>query len=330
MALGLPSLPKLPELPKPPGAASGGKPAASDKRNSCEGLFGVDATKSAAETLVYDPKRWYQIWPFEIAAINAKDGKEYIYALPIPPEAISISNMVASEATATLGGVVEETSENTFWMIQFQGTTGCAINRPEKKLHEPSPGFRQVKGSAGMISGALDQLENAVTGISDGIEALSDGDLMGGLNTLAGNRLWFTRSAVSSTSNGYYEILQLHKFLQMYSVAKEKEPDNWKLSFRHHKMNHEWQVVLKEFRVMQSKDRPYLYQYSIAFKGWNLKNPDALEKGPVDRFAKGGDLYVANTLTITGVLSKLTNMAQTARKGPAAIVDSLVKVRPTI
>jgi hypothetical protein len=285
-------------------------------------------------TVVFDPKKWYNSWPFELEVQELSEIgviANYLYALPLPPEAITVTPIQAAEATPTLGGVTEEVSETVFWMIQMRGTTGNSVNRPDTTKPASGPkAFREVAASSGMISGALDQLANTVGAIADGIGALASGDLSGGINTLAGNKQIFQRSAVSNVFNGYTEILTFHDFLYTYSHIKEKDPTKWKLTFKHYKMGFEWDCVVKDFRVMQSKERPMTYYYELTLKCWNIRQPDTGRMKPVDRFGKDGDLYVANTLTLTGVTSSVLKMARTVRKGPAAIVDSLVKVRPTI
>lgn len=297
---------------------------------------------------IIDPEAWYKTYPFEIIVINKEENysydpdladidsgiTQYVYSLPIPPEAISVNMMVASQATPTLGGVVEETNENKFWLISMQGTVGLSTNRnnPISDITDtvnPATKFRETKRNLGLVSGALDRF---VTLSQTGVDLYND--LKNGENIEAANKLFttnpiFTESAVSRKSNGYYEMHLLHRFLYTYSSLKNQSPNNWFLVFRHHKDGTEWRAVLQEFRMTKTKNNPYLYRYNLMFKGWDM-NP-ILQNTPFqDRFAEGGDLHGLKTFTVTGAFTKLANLTQTIASGPGAIVDALGSKNPVI
>jgi hypothetical protein len=320
-------LPPIPELVKKATTttlASRGK-----ARVEAEQIFGLDDVRERADMWIIEPSRWHEIWPYEVVAIGP--NSEYTFSLPIPPESVTIAPIVASAVTPTLGGVVEETSANVFWQISLQGSMGLSTSRQTSLA--PASGadaFRKTVSSAGFISGAVQGLANTIQTWADTIDTVTNGNALDALNAVAGNKLWFRRSAVMQNRNGFYEILLFHKFLQMYSLAKEKEPQLWSLYFRHHKNNQQWRVVVTDFRVQNSKDSPMGHKYAIAFKGWDLRSPDALDRGAVDRFGKDGDLYVANTLTLTGVLTKARGLVNTIRRGPAGIADALVTSKPVL
>ena len=312
------------------GGAGDGK--VDPERLSAEKMFGLDILATRANSWVVDASRWYEIRPYEFVAYDSKANKEYVFSLPIPPESISVAPVIASEATPTLGGVTEETSENVFWTINMQGTTGMSVDRADaSKPAQGAGAFRKVANSSGMISGALQGLADKVQSFVDSGNALSgaltSGDLAAGLNATLANPLWFRRSAVSNQRNGYYELLLLHKWLNMFSSAKEQSPTTWSLYFRNHKDNTEFRIVLKGFRMSKDKSNPYLSRYQIEAKGWQCQSPIRIEKNAIDRFAKGGDLEVANTLTVTGIVTKAKGLVNTLRRGPASIADSLVQVR---
>lgn len=321
------SLP-IPELIKKSSVVTLASPG-SKARVEAEQIFGLDDVRDKADTWVVEPSRWHEIWPYEIVAIGP--NAEYTFSLPIPPEAVTIAPIIASAVTPTLGGVVEETSENVFWNISLQGSMGLSTNR--QNALEPASGadaFRKAVSSAGFISGAVQGLANTIQTWADTIDTVTNGNALDALNAVAGNKLWFRRSAVMQNRNGFGEILLFHKFLQMYATAKEKNPELWSLYFRHHKNNQQWRVIVTDFRVHNSKDSPMGHKYAIGFKGWDLRSPQKLDKGPVDRFGKDGDLYIANSLTATGVLTKARGLVNTIRRGPAGIADALVTAKPVL
>lgn len=72
------------------------------------------------------PSKWYKTYPFYFEIVN--NNNVFTFYLPIPPQSMNIQDMSTSEAHATLGGVVEETSEPVFHMISLTGTTGLSTS----------------------------------------------------------------------------------------------------------------------------------------------------------------------------------------------------------
>jgi hypothetical protein len=76
-----------------------------------------------------DPKRWSEVWPYQLYICTVKDGHYYkagCFTLPIPPQELDLDMPFAESALATLGGISEEHSGAPFRNIQLQGTTGVA------------------------------------------------------------------------------------------------------------------------------------------------------------------------------------------------------------
>jgi hypothetical protein len=101
-----------------------------------------------------NPSNWYKYFPykFEIHSIggtvttasvfsfNVSTGKSGMettkevgdtlqaeFHLPIPPQQISIQHIPATEATPTMGGIVEEVSYPTLFTITISGSTGMSV-----------------------------------------------------------------------------------------------------------------------------------------------------------------------------------------------------------
>lgn len=297
---------------------------------------------------VISPSDWYKTFPYEITAIKvgenlkydpsiAKDDTtihQFVYSLPIPPEAISTTMIPASQVTPTLGGVVEETSKNIFWNISLQGTTGISANRnnpftQKVDTRTPATTFRETKKTLGLLSGALDKFASLSQTAVDMASDFKNGETIEALNKLFTTTPIFTDSAVERSSNGYYEMMLFHRFLLLYSELKEKEPDRWVLVFRNHKDAMEWRVVLQDFRIVKTKANPHMYRYSLVFKGWQASPLIYLAKEQ-DRFKAGGDLNGLKTFTATGAATKIANLVAMVASGPSAIIDSITGSSPVI
>lgn len=288
---------------------------------------------------IVDPENWYKTFPFEVVVVKLGEAgnslediderieKEYVYALPMPPSAISVTMQAASQATPTLGGVVEETSKNTFWTISMNGTMGISPNRANEisgviDTTSPAKNFREVKKNLGLISGTLDKFATLGQFAVDTVSDFKNGENVEAMNKLFTTTPIFSDSAVSKDSNGFYEMMLFHRFLFAYSAMKEQQPNKWALYFRHHKDSVEWRVTLQDFRFVKTSQSPYKHQYTLIFKGWDM-TPLLYTEKTQDRFAEGGDLNGLKTFTITGAFTKIANLTQVVASGPGAIVDSI-------
>lgn len=322
-----------------------------DNRESVGEFFDLYSSIEDAKSnlSVIDPEVWYKTFPFEIVAVyleyeNIKYDPsiadvdtaitQYVYSLPIPPEAISTTMIAASQATATLDGVVEETSENKFWQISFQGTTGISSNRLNPltgKLDTVAPAttFRETKKNFGLISGAIDKFASLSQSAIDIYDDFKNGENIEAFNKLFTTTPIFSDSAVDKVANGFYELHLFHRFLYAYSQMKDRDPERWVLLFRNFKDSSEWRVVLNDFRFTKTKENPYMYKYNISFKAWDFYSLATNEKHK-DRFATGGDLNGLKTFTATGIASKIANLTAKVAAGPTALLDAVTGESPVI
>ena len=277
---------------------------------------------------------WYQVYGYQFA-VNVSLGKDtavdaFKFTLPIPPQSFMVKPVMASRATPTIGGVVEETSAVVFWMVQMQGTTGIAVNRGENdgtSRNEVAKSFRDNITTTGLLSGVsanLNKVISKVGGVADKAidafgrvsDAIKTGDFLdaassaaegfvGAANTALLPPLPYSSSAVSQEGNGFTEAQELQKFFYMYSKLKGKSPNKYSLIFRCYKTNQEWDVIVKDFSLQISAQNPNLYKYSISLQGWNCRAVGDKERKPLDRLGSKGDLKSVNTLT-SGVLAKVS------------------------
>jgi hypothetical protein len=275
---------------------------------------------------------WYQVYGYQFA-INVTTEKEtkdsFKFTLPIPPQSFMVKPVMATRATPTIGGVVEETSAVVFWIIQMQGTTGVAVNRGENdgvSRNEVAKTFRDNITTTGLLSGVSANLNKTISkigGVADkaidafgrvsnaikskdfagAVSSAAEG-FVGAANTALLPPLPYSSSAVSQEGNGFTEAQELQKFFYMYSKLKGKSPNKYSLIFRCYKTNQEWDVIVKDFSLQISAQNPNLYKYSISLQGWNCRAVGDKMTKPIDRLGPNGDLKSVNTIT-SGALSKI-------------------------
>lgn len=275
--------------------------------------------KADDEFSIVNPRNFWQIYPYQfVIMVEGEDPssiREYIYTLPIPPESLQTKMVMASEATPTLGGVVEETSQNKLWMVSLSGTTGMAVGRGDESgvsedTAKAATKFRNIIGTTGLLAGlsaAVNEIGGQVAGIASGISQFASSPGAGIANTIQAAllpNLPYASSAVSKKSNGYSEIARMQRFFYMYSVYHEGAPNKVRLEFRNVKDNQRFRCVIKDFQVTKGVQEPYLYRYRITAKCWqprDLKGVDEESIAEINRFDPAtGDMPSVNTLTAAG------------------------------
>jgi len=264
---------------------------------------------------------------------NKKPNKNIKWAhftLPIPPSNIVTKPVFASRATATLGGVVEETSQVKFWLNSMSGTTGTSLSRvadDRNTRNHMADKFREAIETTGLLAGVFagaNDLVNKFGGIADtavdGFNAFKEGDVAGGLGAVTGainNTLTpsipYSKSAVDNRSNGFVEAQELQKFFFMYNSLKGRYPKNFALVFTNFKTDQSFRCIVKDFQLLQSSENPYLWKYNIGLQCWNVRTSkelflDTSGSEPFDRFGSGGDLKAVNTLTSNQLLGVFSNI----------------------
>ena len=313
-------------------------------------LISTDPSEAGARMDWWEifPERWHQVFPYQFiimqnkkedsSGIKAGSAQLAIYTLPIPPQALNMRMVSASNVTPTLGGVVEETSANVFWEISLNGTTGVAVGKagnlaqqlaPDKKGIEASwsldyaksllfgdapkvaSKFREVIKTTGELSGIFGALQGAagkVLGGLDQLDKVTGSGATGGVGAANGMLQqallpspMFNASSVSRTKNGFGEIQQMQRFLLVYSRLKGAFPNEFFLKFVMHKTNQQWMCSIKDFQISQNAQNPMLYRYSIQLKCWQVGSAGKEEdtnKMAYDRFGVGGDLAPVNILSV--------------------------------
>lgn len=325
-----------------------------------------------------DPQNWYQVFPYSFEIVEKSGDTDDItnsppeepgffsnlasslgifdkegapnskttvtsvltYTLPIPPQQLQISQIPATRITPTVGGVVEETSQNVFWTIQMAGTTGTAVSRDEGSLLDnvkgfldgsdsssnsflsvdrsrPATIFRDRLQTTGLLSGIAANLNQVVTKVGGVIDSavsvgqdLANGDVLGAASDLSGAltnaflpSLPYGGSAVSDKTNGFSEAQALMQFFYIYSALKEKHAKDVSLRFTSFKTNQQWDCSVTQLALQQNAQSPHLYRYTIGLKCWNVRDPEKSDIGaPFDRFGKDGDLKAVNTMGLANTI----------------------------
>lgn len=235
----------------------------------------------------------------------------FYYTLPIPPQSYNEKMVIASQATATIGGVVEETNKNVFWNISMGGTTGIAVTRGATDVtngrNKMATIFRDTIKTTGLMSGALAQVNSVLSqvgGIADQViqtgTALANGDIGGAAaaavqaaQTKLLPAMPYAGSAVDRETNGFTEAHELMRFLYTYSALRDSNPDGYHLFFRNYKTGKQFRCIIQDLSLQQSVQDPMLVRYTIVLKCWDVVPLSEAEKSKAeyDRFGPGGDLY---------------------------------------
>lgn len=301
----------------------------------------VEDTESRGGFWSINPENWYKVFPYQFVVMQAAASDSGIpevststsptefslYTLPIPPQALTVKMVPASQVTATMGGVVEETAANVFWDIVLAGTTGTAVGKSgslDKRMNPSKSSwytpqdnvktatvFRDKISTTGELSGILGGLGTAAAKIGQqadrvvgAIDNPSPAGIIGSISGSVQDALLptplYTASAVSRKRNGYSEMLEMQRFLLVYSRMKGAFPNKYFLKFRMYKTGQEWMCSIRDFQVSQSVNNPMLYKYNIQLRCWNVGGiaKDKMNDAAYDRFGPTGDLSAVNVVSM--------------------------------
>lgn len=285
----------------------------------------------------YSGQDWYKVFPYAFV-VEADKKTKFTYTLPIPPQSLVTKMVPASSATPTVGGVVEETSDNVFWVIQMAGTTGTAVSRQgvsntQANRTDVAKEFRKKLETTGLLSGVASNLNLLVAKVGNTADAvisgLESGSVAGGIGGVVGavnNALLpqqpYSGSSVSDVTNGFTEMQELHRFLYTYSHLKGAFAKRFILKFKNYKTGQEWRVILQDFTIQQSAQNPNLYKYNIQLKAWGVAEIDkaARDKSAFDRFGPDGDLKAVNTVGVDGLFKGFKGLKANFNNNSSAIL----------
>lgn len=238
---------------------------------------------SALDKFAYEtkPENWYKALPYGFKWTDVNSNKNFYFLLPINPSNIGIDSYLATSVTSSLYGVIEEHSEQRFFDISIEGTTGIA------------PKYVDVYEEGGKPAKSDGRLSYGDT--SDGGRAQLGADIAGGLfsrtvasvntvlnkaqnvvGSLTGNND-LNRTGVHLNNNGYVAFHRLFKFFLQYkdtlvNVPLDAGKEHAPLVFLNYKDNCQYDCSVLSFRLRRDADRPMLYHYSIQLRAYNLRS----------------------------------------------------------
>lgn len=229
-----------------------------------------------------EPRRWYQALPYTFEFTNRK-GLFLRLNLPINPSNLTISTHFATNIIPTLYGTVEEHSEQRYFDIMIEGTTGMAPKyigyvRSEEEI-EPVNSKKpdNDRGSKGRGSNSVAAGKNSIGGFFQGALGTVNQTLDNVNSALNLGTERETGLYVDQT--GYVAFHELYKMFLNYKkeTSGEKEsgtPDKREhhpLIFKNYKDNNQYYVVPTVFQMVRSADSPMLYRYQIGLRAYNLQ-----------------------------------------------------------
>ena len=250
-----------------------------------------------------NPANWFKSLPYAFKAnIN---GKSYLFYLPLNPQNLNIVTHYATGVIATLYSTVEEHSEQRYFDITIQGTTGfspkysssySSTPQSDKLSAETNPGRSSYSDGAifgghagGFFAKTLGKINQAANQASNT------------LNSLLGQSRPYQTGVFLNTS-GYMAFHNLYRFFLDYKKSASTSapvknndigisgtvPDNFSIAsinnntsplyFLNFKDNNQYSCAIQRFVLERSAENPMLYNYSIQLRAYNLSPISATEE----------------------------------------------------
>lgn len=227
----------------------------------------------------YTPKasNWYSSLPYAFKAnIN---GSMKIFYLPINPQNLTITTHYATNVISTLYGTVEEHSEQRYFDIVIQGTTGFAPRYVYSSSFSSQPkqyGGRESYSNfiissflGGFFGKTLGKLDKAANQAKDVVTTLKSKPANG------------FEPGVYDDASGYMAFHNLYKFLLDYKKSASKGKNSTERSsteivnenilyFVNYKDNNQYSCAVQTFTLERNAQNPMLYNYVIRLRAYNL------------------------------------------------------------
>jgi len=244
---------------------------------------------------------WYKALPYGFRFVSRSGESKYIF-LPISPQNLSIVTHMATNVHTTLYATVEEHSEQRYFDIVIEGTTGIAPEYPAYKSkltgspnnpiatplndgNQSSPeailpvSSRYAYPDKTFIdAGLLGGFGGKTIGVINSIEKNVNQLLNGGKNEQIG---------VADHVSGYLAFHTLYQFLLKYkqdtasggAYTKNLHP----LYFLNYKDNNEYKCAVQRFVLKRDISNPMLYKYQIVMRAYDLRTIGQDDKINSDR-----------------------------------------------
>ncbi|RLA60476.1 MAG: hypothetical protein DRQ89_12810 [Epsilonproteobacteria bacterium] len=291
----------------------------------------------------YSPEKenWFKAMPYGFKFRNRK-GVERVMFLPISPQNLTITTHYATNVITTLYGTVEEHSEQRYFDILIEGTTGI-MPRYTAPIHKDS--VENIKSNSSTGRARYDDSTGHQLSISANLAGGFFSKTIGTINNVLGKAQDIINGKDSmdisgvndQNKTGYMAFHRLNKFFLEYKadasgvhpLALETSNDrrirsgadssSHPLSFLNYKDGNMYDVAIQKFTLRRSANSPMLYNYSIVLRAYNLRSI-------ANAGAQAGDLPGRlSTLGLDGVQSStlLSEISETT-SGVKQVVGGLL------
>lgn len=279
--------------------------------NSVNGSSGFtppskDETLEQIYSIEEQSKKWFIASPYAFEFTDT-DSMRWLLNLPINPRNLQITTHYATNVITTLYGTVEEHSEQRYFDITIEGTTGMA---PKYKGFEtPTDGNKNSDSTTTSLGRALSNrviqpIKNAISAHAPATIEKSQSDsistgrrvqrtLSGTVSAFtSGFSTDFTQNATQAVTGiltktnkfaagestglytgetGYAAFHRLYRFfLQHKKTIMEKNNTN-PLLFKCYKDAVKYKCVPTNFTLIRSVESPMLYNYQITLRAYDLE-----------------------------------------------------------
>jgi hypothetical protein len=265
--------------------------------------------RNASKIYPLQEANWFKALPYCFQFKDKFNGVHRFY-LPISPSNITTITPFATNVIPTLYSTVEEHSDQRYYDISIQGTTGIAPQyygvNPASYIGDPGgrTSFEVYKPLLGGFAAKTESIIKKTVGLAiDAAEAVG----------LASEN----PTGVSPSKSGYAAFHNFYRFLLVYK--KEASGSNANgllpmtshpLAFINYKDGVEYDCAITHFVLRRSAESPMLYNYEIKMRCYNMRGSDQGDPaGAVtDIMVKLGLSDINNS-----IMSKVKNAAGAAK-----------------
>lgn len=224
-------------------------------------------------------RNWYKQQPYAFIFTD-QNGTKKTFNLPIAPSNLTINTHWATNVVTTMYGTVEEHSEQRYYDITIAGTTGM-VPRFYKQIES------QINDNVGTIGRSGFAVKESLSDIAGGFFQRTLSVVENTINQVSElfNGKERPTTGVNLERTGYIAFHNFYKFLLEYKkdtssagirrtgAGRSGHP----LRFVNYKDNNQYDVSVQQFQLTRSADEPFLYNYNIVLRAYNLRSADAQE-----------------------------------------------------
>lgn len=296
----------------------------------------VDQFNIDLDTLQYriQEDNWFKALPYGFK-FRDRSGKEQVMFLPINPSNLTVTTHYATNVITTLYGTVEEHSEQRYFDIMIEGTTGIA---PKYTKPIPKESVNNIKGFTSYGRNKMDVAvpidPNIAGGFFNQTIGIANAVIGRGQDLLYGKDGLDKSGIPTLKDTGYYAFHRLYKFFQLYKAdasgvplagteinknrRKKSGDDNSShpLAFMNYKDNVMYDVAIQKFTLNRSANNPMQYKYSIVLRAYNLRGiSDTLDLGDLPNRLASLGLDGVQSSTLLSEVTEATNSVRQIAAG---------------